>query len=1130
MRTIVRAAIACTAMTGAMTCAAAVTSRSYVQQGLVAQYDGIDNAGYGVHNDSAKIWKDLTGNGNDGTCASQLSWTANSWSVSGDCKPVTLGNSISSVTATGEYTIQFACTPAQTSLRESFFSQYNGGNEYGIGIEHNDGSSASGYLRFYSNGGGQHPGASPFLANEYVQGAITVSNKGKRIEFWKNGTSIGVKSYSSEPTCKSGIPSVIGGEPWPSSKRTGGRYDATYKMAFNGKYNAFRIYDRVLTANEIMVNAAVDAIRFNGANPGDFTLGGGWSFDGNGDLCVAVTATASGNGSVSGSATVKQYSTVTLVATPDSGAVFKCWTGDTDAITSGGIYSPSVMVTAADLVTLTAVFTTPKSGLDAYSYVRRGLVANFDGIDNAGTGSHDSSAPTWADLTGNGNDLTKAANVTWAADGWTNSAACKPMMQECSGLSAVTATRTFTAEFACKPSRTDTRECFFSQYNQRGVCIEHNSSGGNKTGGFLRFYANSSPVRDWNAHGIKILADEWASVSLACTPTAQTFRKNGTESLSANYDLNDTITNICPSVIGGCPNRDGMAFYGKYNAFRLYNLVLTEDEVKVNAAIDDKRFNNGAKGLQLPSGWSFANDDTLMVDVSATVTAGGKVSYRGGAAAASVSDTVNHDGSKVVKFMAIPDAGYVFDRWSGDIDLIEVGSVLTPEITLDPDRAISLVANFRRNGDAADGKVFDVSFTGDATADGLTFSATDAEETQRYVTANVTLPVLPTVTNANVACIYLPQPTNAAGTGTYRQMVQSDKPAVAGLVATVFCRFRWDGPVLPTVANYPDVLLNGYTSWYATGRGFIVRLFSAANSTDAYPGFVFPQRVVDGNSSDIENVSGTGIVKPGEWIDLFASVYPSPTNPSLSNADIWYCRVPSWNSGGYFTAPAIGHRHYGDILKIPRMDTTSTILQFGTEPGNSKGAATDANKAKCFRGAIAAAKGWNRILSEGERYTVMAGFDGVQTFNNAEIGTGRTVGTGTLSTMQGRYVTDTAFLGDANTAHFQRAMSTTYNTIKLVFDAPKSAKTYPYVYQTVIADAKSSNVHPVHLDFNGKTVWSSEDVAKGTEIRVELNEADALPGINELTWHYDTPIADNWVLFRFHQLRLGTTGMMIILK
>ena len=42
---------------------AAPTARSYVQDGLIAMWDGIENAGWGVHDASATVWKDLTGNG-----------------------------------------------------------------------------------------------------------------------------------------------------------------------------------------------------------------------------------------------------------------------------------------------------------------------------------------------------------------------------------------------------------------------------------------------------------------------------------------------------------------------------------------------------------------------------------------------------------------------------------------------------------------------------------------------------------------------------------------------------------------------------------------------------------------------------------------------------------------------------------------------------------------------------------------------------------------------------------------------------------------------------------------------------------------------------------------------------------
>ena len=41
------------------------TARDYVQDGLIAMWDGIENAGWGVHDAAATVWKDLSGGGND---------------------------------------------------------------------------------------------------------------------------------------------------------------------------------------------------------------------------------------------------------------------------------------------------------------------------------------------------------------------------------------------------------------------------------------------------------------------------------------------------------------------------------------------------------------------------------------------------------------------------------------------------------------------------------------------------------------------------------------------------------------------------------------------------------------------------------------------------------------------------------------------------------------------------------------------------------------------------------------------------------------------------------------------------------------------------------------------------------
>ena len=43
--------------------AAGLTAANYVQDGLVTCFDGVDNAGTGTHDPSARVWKDLKGTG-----------------------------------------------------------------------------------------------------------------------------------------------------------------------------------------------------------------------------------------------------------------------------------------------------------------------------------------------------------------------------------------------------------------------------------------------------------------------------------------------------------------------------------------------------------------------------------------------------------------------------------------------------------------------------------------------------------------------------------------------------------------------------------------------------------------------------------------------------------------------------------------------------------------------------------------------------------------------------------------------------------------------------------------------------------------------------------------------------------
>ena len=79
-------------------------------------------------------------------------------------------------------------------------------------------------------------------------------------------------------------------------------------------------------------------------------------------------------------------------------------------------------------------------------------------------------------------------------------------------------------------------------------------------------------------------------------------------------------------------------------------------------------------------------------------------------------------------------------------------------------------------------------------------------------------------------------------------------------------------------------------------------------------------------------------------------------------------------------------------------------------------------------------------------------------------------------------------------------------------------------------DLKSGNTHPMHLEFNGETVWSSANATKG-KVRVDIPAESIKSGLNELKWVYDTTMANNWISFDYHMLKMAVpTGMIVILR
>lgn len=217
--------------------AKAPTARDYVHDGLIAMWDGIENAGYGQHNASASAWKDLVGNNDLTIVSGAQTITSNSVVFNDTALGGKLANEISNVVA-----IEFCGMITRNAASAVFVPNRTGTGGY-----------ASGFYCF----------ASWYLNNSFGSG-----NR-------KNGFSVGANNpftvYSDYTTSESdfaakalnGVVASAGGARDYYSvfgNNVGFAYRSNYP--FGGVVYNLRIYSRSLTAAEIASNNAIDKERF----------------------------------------------------------------------------------------------------------------------------------------------------------------------------------------------------------------------------------------------------------------------------------------------------------------------------------------------------------------------------------------------------------------------------------------------------------------------------------------------------------------------------------------------------------------------------------------------------------------------------------------------------------------------------------------------------------------------------------------------------------------------------------------------------------------------------------------------------------------------------------------------------
>ena len=224
--------------------------KTYIKNGLILHLDGINNSGEG-HSAITSIWKDLSGNGNDGKVIG-ASWINNGLSFDGidDYVPIAELNY-------NQFTLEAVFEPKDIPNNEVY--QYIITNleigGYGIGVSNNNpkglfGISYNANLKEYEMLFSQND------INLNVKNTLTYTNDGKQHKLYLNGNLI---NSNIDENRVLGFPTnntvmALGTNPNGS--------DNIGLESFKGYIYSARMYDRVLTENEIKNNYNIDKSRF----------------------------------------------------------------------------------------------------------------------------------------------------------------------------------------------------------------------------------------------------------------------------------------------------------------------------------------------------------------------------------------------------------------------------------------------------------------------------------------------------------------------------------------------------------------------------------------------------------------------------------------------------------------------------------------------------------------------------------------------------------------------------------------------------------------------------------------------------------------------------------------------------
>ena len=221
-----------------------VTEKTYVKNGLILHLDGINNTGSG-HSNTSTIWEDLSGNNNNGTIKG-ASWLNDGLYFDGvdDWVPI---KELNYPEVSLEVVFKDNCI-ADNSHHYMFCNIEQGG--YGLGNNGNNGLVG----QVCVNNEYQYLSIDNF--DSTIKNTLTITSNGKESKLYLNGNLVksiiienGVINYPNNNTIM-----ALGTNPEGSTN--------IQLESYKGNIYSARMYNRVLTEQEVKNNYEVDRLRF----------------------------------------------------------------------------------------------------------------------------------------------------------------------------------------------------------------------------------------------------------------------------------------------------------------------------------------------------------------------------------------------------------------------------------------------------------------------------------------------------------------------------------------------------------------------------------------------------------------------------------------------------------------------------------------------------------------------------------------------------------------------------------------------------------------------------------------------------------------------------------------------------